>query len=69
MPNAVPDRLLSPDEVALFLSVPVKTLYQWRYKGVGPRGLRVGKHLRYRQDEIEAWLEALDDPAGQSSLR
>jgi excisionase family DNA binding protein len=69
MPSAVPDRLLSPGEVALFLSVPVKTLYQWRYKGIGPRGLRVGRHLRYRQDEIEAWLDALDDPAGHGLLR
>lgn len=64
MPSAVPDRLLSPDEVASFLSVPVKTLYQWRYKGVGPRGLRVGRHLRYRQHEVEAWLESLDDTTG-----
>ncbi|MGH8936884.1 MAG: DNA-binding protein [Acidimicrobiia bacterium] len=28
--------------------MPAATLYQWRYRGEGPRGFRVGKHLRYR---------------------
>src|SRR5205085_2082061 len=42
-------RLLSVDEVAEVLGVPVRTLHQWRHKGVGPLGLRVGRHLRYRE--------------------
>ena len=41
-------RLLSTEEVARILVVPVNTLYCWRYKGTGPRAYRVGKHLRYR---------------------
>ena len=59
MTSRPPERLLSPDDVAAFLGVPVTTLYQWRYKGVGPRGLRIGRHLRYRQDEVDAWLRTL----------
>jgi len=58
--GAAAERLLSPDDVAAFLGVPVTTLYQWRYKGIGPRGLRIGRHLRYRQEEVNAWLRALD---------
>jgi excisionase family DNA binding protein len=50
-------RLLSADEVAEFLGVPVRTLYQWRYKGAGPVGVRVGRHLRYRVTDIEAWID------------
>jgi excisionase family DNA binding protein len=50
-------RLLRADEVAEFLGVPVKTLYQWRYKGVGPAGVRVGRHLRYRAVDVEAWVD------------
>jgi predicted DNA-binding transcriptional regulator AlpA len=53
--------LLSPEKVAVFLSVPVKTLYQWRYKGVGPRGLRIGRHLRYRPADVEAWLREVGE--------
>ncbi|HZQ80071.1 MAG TPA: helix-turn-helix domain-containing protein [Acidimicrobiia bacterium] len=50
-------RLLRVEEVAEILSVPVKTLYQWRYKGTGPVGVRVGRHLRYRVADVEAWVE------------
>jgi excisionase family DNA binding protein len=56
------ERLFSPEEVASYLGVPVKTLFQWRYKGVGPRGIRVGRHVRYRSDDVEAWLERVGDP-------
>jgi excisionase family DNA binding protein len=52
-------RLLTVNEVAGYLGVPVKTLYQWRHKGVGPRGMRVGRHLRYRSGEVDRWLDAL----------
>ena len=58
---AAGERLLSPEEVAAFLGVPVKTLYQWRYKGGGPRGLRVGRHLRYRPADVERWLEQVGE--------
>ena len=55
------DRLLSVGDLAAYLGVPVKTLYQWRHKGIGPRGLRVGRHLRYRPKDIDSWLDGLDD--------
>ena len=44
-------------DVAKFLGVPVATLYQWRRLGSGPRAYRLGKHLRYRRFDIEAWLD------------
>jgi excisionase family DNA binding protein len=50
-------RLLSVDEVAEVLGVPVRTLYQWRHKGVGPVGLRVGRHLRYRAADVSEWID------------
>jgi excisionase family DNA binding protein len=50
-------RLLSVEEVAEVLGVPVRTLYQWRHKGVGPLGLRVGRHLRYRAADVSAWID------------
>lgn len=51
------ERLLSADEVAEFLGIPVATLYQWRHKGCGPDAYRVGKHLRYDPATVRAWLE------------
>ena len=55
--SLVPQRLLWVEEVATILGVPVKTLYQWRYKGVGPAGVRIGRHLRYRAADVEAWID------------
>ncbi len=49
-------RLATPAEVADYLQVPLKTLYQWRYHQKGPRAYRVGRHLRYRWEDVETWL-------------
>lgn len=51
------DKLMSPTELAEFLDVPVATIYQWRTRGEGPRGVRVGRHVRYRPADVERWLE------------
>lgn len=53
----ISSRLLSTEEVARILVVPVSTLYCWRYKGTGLKAYRVGKHLRYRLSDVMAWLE------------
>jgi len=50
--------LLSPSELALYLGVPVATIYQWRTVGTGPRGSRVGRHTRYRREDVDRWLES-----------
>ena len=48
--------LLTVQELANYLGVPVATLYAWRYRGEGPVGFRVGKHVRYRWSDIEEWI-------------
>ncbi|MDF1595109.1 MAG: helix-turn-helix domain-containing protein [Acidimicrobiia bacterium] len=50
------DRLLTAEDLAAFLDVPIKTLYAWRYRGEGPVGFRVGKHVRYRWTDVEQWI-------------
>ena len=52
-----PDRLLTIDQLADHLQVPVKTLYDWRHRGIGPKGLRVGRYVRYRLVDINSWLD------------
>lgn len=49
--------LASIEEVSAYLQVPVGTIYQWRHKGLGPRAVRVGRHLRYRWEDVDRWLE------------
>lgn len=50
--------LLSPDDVAEILDVPKKTLYRWRQHGYGPVSFRIGRHIRYRTGDVEAFVEA-----------
>lgn len=57
----LPDRLLGPEEVAAFLGVPLRTIYRWRSRHEGPRGYRVGRHVRYRLDDVERWLADRSD--------
>ena len=38
------DRLLTVEDLADYLGVPVTTLYQWRYRSEGPPGFRVGRY-------------------------
>lgn len=45
------------DQVAEYLNVPVKTLRHWRSTGTGPRAALLGKHLRYRWSDVDAWFE------------
>jgi excisionase family DNA binding protein len=56
------DKLMSLTDVSEMLGIPVHTLYRWRYKGDGPVGYRVGRHVRYRREAVEAWLEQAGRP-------
>jgi len=49
--------LMTSEEVAEYLRVPVPTLYQWRHKGAGPKAARVGRWLRYKRDDVDRWLD------------
>ena len=48
--------LLHADDVAELLGIPVATLANWRASGKGPPYLRVGRHVRYRNVDVEAWI-------------
>lgn len=49
---------LGPKELAAEFGVPVTTVYQWNSKRTGPRAARIGRHVRYRRADVEAWTEA-----------
>jgi hypothetical protein len=61
-----PEELLTPAEVAAHYKIPVRTLHQWRYLGLGPRAAKIGRHLRYRRADLDAYFDqqARNDAAG-----
>lgn len=48
-------RLLSMQDLAERYGVPLATIRQWRHKGYGPKGFPVGRYVRYRLADVEAW--------------
>ncbi|WP_308465240.1 helix-turn-helix transcriptional regulator [Rathayibacter soli] len=61
-PTSRLERLLSVEELSEYLGVPVRTLYDWRVDGRGPKALHAGRVLRYPESRVLAWIEAnLDD--------
>jgi predicted DNA-binding transcriptional regulator AlpA len=53
--GGLPDRYLTPEDIANLFSVPLETVYGWRKKRTGPPGFRVGKHVRYDPAAVRAW--------------
>ncbi|MEU5999094.1 helix-turn-helix domain-containing protein [Streptomyces sp. NPDC047197] len=51
----LPDRYLTPDDIAELFEVPLETVYQWRKKRTGPPGFRVGKYVRYDPAAVRDW--------------
>lgn len=57
------ERLLTLAEVAEYLGVPEKTIYVWRSAGrPAPRGIRVGRHVRFKREDLDRWIEGQSDP-------
>ena len=48
--------LLSIDELAEYLDVPVTTIRDWRTDGKGPCAIKVGGSVRFATSDVLAWL-------------
>lgn len=56
--------LLTIQEVAAQLKVPVATIRRWRTYGKAPRAVAIGKHIRFTQSDVNAWLAEQSDRVG-----
>lgn len=52
------DEILTTADVSAITKVPIKTLASWRHALTGPRSFRLGNLIRYRRDDVDAWLAA-----------
>jgi len=48
--------LLVEQDVANHIGVSIQTLRKWRYDGIGPRHIKIGRTIRYRQEDIDAFF-------------
>jgi excisionase family DNA binding protein len=64
----VSDRLLTADEVAELLAVPVSWVRESTRSGAIPH-VELGRYRRYRLADVEAWLEECKRPGRTITLR
>ena len=51
--------LLNETDVAKKLRVSLACLRRWRLEKRGPTFIKIGPLVRYRQEDLHAWLESL----------
>jgi hypothetical protein len=51
------DALFTPEEVASRYRQSLATLATWRCKGGGPRYIKLGRRILYRETDLQAWVE------------
>lgn len=52
------DPLLAEAQAARLLNLSGRTLQAWRMKGIGPAFVRTGRAIRYRREDLLAWIAA-----------
>src|SRR5687768_8539069 len=57
MGNRDADELLEQKTVCRWLKIKDVTAEAWRGRGTGPRYVKVGRLIRYRRSDVEAWLK------------
>lgn len=53
-----PDRLLTSAQVARICGMSTAAFYQRRWLGQGPTTIKLGRALRFRRSDVDAWLDA-----------
>jgi len=57
--DAIPQNsLLNQSRVAAQLAIEEKTLQAWRCRGFGPAFSKIGRLVRYRQEDVEKFIES-----------
>lgn len=53
------DRLLKTEDAAEKLATSEQTLRKWRCHGMGPKYVRLGRSVRYRETDLNEYIEQL----------
>lgn len=48
---------MTPGEISQMAGIAESTLAHWRHKGKGPKYIKIGRKVMYRECEVEAYLD------------
>lgn len=51
-------KLLDTKTLSAETGIPERTFDQYAYLGKGPAFIKIGRHRRYRPEDVDAWLVA-----------
>jgi len=49
---------ITTPQAAEYLGMKPQTLEAWRCRGGGPKFAKLGRAVRYRQSDLDAWIES-----------
>lgn len=59
------ENLLNEHDVARITALSVASVRRWRLLGIGPKYIKIGAAVRYRYEDIVAWLQGRPTGGGR----
>jgi len=50
-------KLMTVKDAAIYLNLSTSTLNKWRVSGNGPAFLKLGRVIRYREEDLRSYIE------------
>jgi excisionase family DNA binding protein len=50
-------RLLNTEQVAAYIGLAKQTITELRVKGGGPKFCKIGRAVRYKREDLDAWID------------
>lgn len=60
------DGLLNEYDVARITRLSVSTVRRWRLTRTGPRATKIGAAVRYKPEDLKAWLDSQPTIGGEA---
>ena len=60
------DPLLDNTQAAAYLNLPPKSLNNWRSRGEGPKYLKIGARVMYRQSALDEFISECEKETNRS---
>jgi predicted DNA-binding transcriptional regulator AlpA len=67
--NSTLETLLNEHDVARITGLSVASVRRWRLLRQGPKYLKIGASVRYKPEDISAWLESRPSGGGHPEAK